>query len=62
MEKKSKFQPFQKVIISGNFTGLGDLKAVIYEVIYYQINDSFYYQVSSLPGEKYFVHENFLSL
>lgn len=61
MKKNSKFQQFQNVIVDGSFTGLGDLKGVIYEVDYNQIEDAFYYLVSCFSGERFYCNEKFLA-
>ena len=62
MEKVSKFQQFQNVMISGNYTGLGDMQCVIYEVDYNELDDSFYYLVSCISGGRFYCHEKFLSI
>ena len=60
MGKTSKFNPFEKVIISGNHTGLGDMNVIIYEVEFNKIDEGFYYLVSSFT-DRFYCNEKFLS-
>ena len=62
MKKVSKFQQFQNVTVAGDFTGLGDLKGIIHEVDFNDIEECFYYLVSCFSGDKFYCNEKFLSL
>lgn len=63
MEKFPKFQEYQNVVVSGSLTGIGDVKGLITEVKYYEIDESFYYNVKCFGvNEIFFSHEKFLSL
>jgi len=50
---EAKFKEHDHVIISGSYTGLGDLKAVIYEVKYEPMSKQYFYNVCTHEGNFY---------
>jgi len=45
-----KFEIYEHVIISGSYTGLGDLKAIIKDVSYEKMSKQYFYDVSTDEG------------
>jgi len=48
-----KFKEHDHVIISGSYTGLGDLKAIIRDVSYEKMSKQYFYNVSTDEGGFY---------
>jgi len=62
MKNEPKFKLGQTVIISGNFTGKGDLQGNIIECSFNEIDEKHYYLISVNGQQREYVAEKFLSV
>ena len=57
-----KFNEYENVTVPGEVTGIGDVEGIITEIIFQEIDNSFYYTVKCFSvHEIFYSHEKFLS-